>query len=82
MNKMSELRSCPFCGGKDIYETYTQEYGLGIKNPKIFCNSCKIIFAVEDDSPYLNCEKDYAYRKKRIKDAWNRRANIRGEQDE
>ena len=30
--------------------------------------------AVEDDSPYLNCEEDYAYRKKKTEDAWNRRA--------
>lgn len=73
VSRMSELKPCPFCGGKDIYETYTQEYGLSIKNPKIFCNSCKAIFAVEDDSPYLNCEEDYAYRKKRTKDAWNKR---------
>ena len=31
---------CPFCGSTDIYETYSQEYALGTKNPEIFCNTC------------------------------------------
>ena len=70
---MSELKPCPFCGSEDIYETYSQEYALGTKNPEIFCNSCKAIFAIEDDSPYMNCEEDYAYRKKKTSEAWNRR---------
>ena len=70
---MEKLKPCPFCGGTDIYETYSQEYALGTKNPEIFCNSCKAIFSIEDDSPYMNCEEDYAYRKQKTKEAWNRR---------
>lgn len=72
---MTELKPCPFCGGIVIYETYSQEYTFGTKNPVIFCNSCKAIFAVEDDSPYINYEEDFRYRKKKTAEAWNRRAN-------
>ena len=68
-----ELKPCPFCGGKTIYETYSQEYALGTKNPQIFCNSCKAIFSIEDDSPYMNCEEDFKYRKAKTREAWNRR---------
>ena len=70
-----ELKPCPFCGGYNIYETYSQEYVLGTKNPQIFCNSCKAIFSVEDDSPYIDCEKDFRYRKTKTREAWNRRQN-------
>ena len=76
---MTELKSCPFCGSPDLYETYSQEYALGTKNPEIFCNSCKIIFSIEDDSPYMNCEEDYVYRKNKTLEAWNRRATIEPE---
>lgn len=71
----TELKPCPFCGCKTIYETYSQEYALGTKNPQIFCNSCKAIFAIEDDSPYMNCDEDFKYRKKKTREAWNRRPN-------
>lgn len=70
---MSELKPCPFCGSEDIFQTYSQEYAFGLKHPKIFCNSCKAIFSVEDDSPYTNCEEDYAYRRVKTVEAWNRR---------
>lgn len=70
-----ELKPCPFCGSKTIYETYSQEYALGTKNPEIFCNSCKAIFAIEDDSPYMNCDEDFKYRKAKTREAWNRRPN-------
>ena len=70
---MSELKPCPFCGSEDLYETYSQEYALGTKNPEIFCNSCKGIFSIEDDSPYMNCDEDYKYRKEKTKEAWNKR---------
>lgn len=68
-----KLKPCPFCGSEDIYETYSQEYAFGTKNPEIFCNSCKAIFSIEDDSPYMNCEEDYAYRRDKTAEAWNRR---------
>ena len=70
--KKEELKPCPFCGSEDIYETYSQEY-LGTKNPEIFCNSCKAIFSIENDSPYMNFEEDYAYREKKTREAWNKR---------
>jgi len=71
---MIDLKPCPFCGGNNIYETYSQEYAYGTKNPEIFCNSCKVIFAVEDDSPYVDGEEDFKYRKMKTVEAWNRRA--------
>ena len=73
---MNELKPCPFCGSTDIYETYSEEY-LGTKNPEIFCNTCKSIFSVEDDSPYMNCDEDFKYRKEKTREAWNRRAERR-----
>ena len=73
---MSELKPCPFCGSTDIYETYTEEYS-GTKNPEIFCNTCKVIFAIENDSPYMNCEEDFKYREAKTREAWNRRAERR-----
>ena len=69
-----KLKPCPFCGSEAIYETFSQEYALGTKNPEIFCNSCKAIFSVEDSSPFLNCDEDYKYRKRITAEAWNRRA--------
>ena len=70
-----KLKPCPFCGSEVIYETYSQEYAFGTKNPEIFCNSCKVIFSIEDDSPYINSEEDYAYRRVKTAEAWNRRTN-------
>jgi len=70
---MTELKPCPFCGGKAVYETYTQEYAYGTKKPIIFCDLCKIEFAVEDDSPYMDIERDYEYRRQKTIEAWNRR---------
>lgn len=70
----TKLRPCPFCGSEAIYETFSQEYAFGTKNPEIFCNSCKVIFSVEDDSPFLDCNEDYKYRKRKTVEAWNRRA--------
>lgn len=75
-----KLKPCPFCGSEAIYETYSQEYALGTKNPEIFCNSCKAIFSIEDSSPYMNCDEDYKYRKQKTIEAWNRRAYDRPNQ--
>lgn len=72
-----KLKPCPFCGSTDIYETYSQEYSLGTRNPEIFCNTCKSIFSVEDDSPYMNSDEDFKYRKEKTREAWNRRAERR-----
>ncbi len=73
---MADLKPCPFCGSEDIYETYSHEENpYGTKNPEIFCNTCKAIFSIEDDSPYMDIEKDFKYRKEKTKEAWNRRVN-------
>ena len=74
MNEI-ELKPCPFCGSTDIYETYSQEHAYDTRRPEIFCNTCKSIFSVEDDSPYMNCDEDFKYRKEKTKEAWNRRAS-------
>ena len=70
---MDELKPCPFCGGTNVYETLNEERA-GYKNPMIFCNWCKAIFTIEDDSPYVMIDEDYEYRRKKTIQAWNRRA--------
>ena len=72
---MAELKPCPFCGGDVIYETFREEYIGGTKEPIIFCNSCKVMFSIEDTSPFLKVEEDYKWRKRKTAEAWNRRAN-------
>ena len=75
---MDELKPCPFCNSHNIYLTYAQEYAGGYKEPIIFCNDCKAQMTVEDDSPYIDMDKDYEYRRMKTVTAWNRRA---GEQN-
>ena len=72
---MMELKPCPFCGSEVIYETFSQEYKYGTKNPLIFCDSCKAIFSIEDDSPFMNVDEDFRWRRTKTREAWNRRAN-------
>lgn len=74
-----KLKPCPFCGSEDVYETYSQEYPGGPEDPEIFCNSCKAIFLIEVDSPYKYRDEDFAYRKEKTREAWNRRVNKRWE---
>lgn len=76
---MSDLKPCPFCGSKAVYQTYTQEYPFGTKRPMIFCNLCKIEFSREDESPYIDVDKDYEYRKNAVIHAWNRRKETEDE---
>ena len=70
---MSDLKPYPHCGSTAIYETYHEER-FGYKVPVIFCNWCKAWLAVEDDGPYKDLEKDFAYRRAKTIEAWNRRA--------
>ena len=76
---MEKLKPCPFCGGEAIYETFKEEFKFGTKEPIIFCDSCKMEFAVEDESPFINIDEDYKWRKKKTAEAWNRRAERREE---
>ena len=68
----AELKPCPFCGGESIYKTFEID-SLGDDIPVIFCNDCKIIFKVENDSPYFDNAKTYAYLEQKNITAWNRR---------
>lgn len=66
------LKRCPFCDEDCLYETF-EVNDIGTTIPVIFCNSCKIIFKVENDSPYLEDDKTYEYLKKKNIKAWNNR---------
>ena len=57
--------NCPFCGEGVLYETQREdEFGTII--PQIFCNCCKMIIEIENDSPYLNDDKTYEYLKEKL----------------
>lgn len=70
---MAELKPCPLCGCVAIYEIEREDYLIG-KYPQLFCNGCKMIFEVENNSPYLSDAKTYEYLRDRLLNAWNRRA--------
>jgi hypothetical protein len=67
-----KLRECPFCGGEDIYEI-SREDSVVDKIPQLFCNSCKMIFEVENDSPFLDDTKTFEYLKEKLHTTWNTR---------
>ena len=69
---MSELKRCPFCGEGVLYET-KREDELGTIIPQIFCNCCKMIIEIENDSPYLNDDKTYEYLKEKLHKQFNTR---------
>lgn len=69
------LLPCPFCGGEAIYET-KRENELGTIIPQMFCNSCKMTFEIENDSPFLNDDKTYDYLKGKLNDLWNTRKPV------
>ena len=70
---MAELKKCPFCGGDCLYKTF-EVNDLGDEIPVIFCNWCKVVFKVENDSPFLNCKDTYEYLEEKNIKAWNNRA--------
>lgn len=70
---MAELKKCPFCGGDCLYKTF-EVNDLGDEIPVIFCNWCKVVFKVENDSPFLNCKDTYKYLEEKNIKAWNNRA--------
>ena len=69
---MSEVKKCPFCNEGVIYETSREDY-LGTVIPQLFCNSCKMIFEVENDSPYLDDAKTHDYLKEKLYKQFNTR---------
>lgn len=72
---MRELKRCPFCDVGVIYKTQREDE-LGTFIPRLFCNSCKMIFEIENDSPYLNDEKTYDYLKEKLHGQWNTRKSV------
>ena len=69
---MNELKKCPFCKDGQIYKIQ-RENELGTIIPQLFCNSCKMIFEVENDSPYLHDGKTYDYLEEKLHKTFNTR---------
>lgn len=67
-----QLAKCPFCGEGTMYEIQREDE-LGRIIPQLFCNSCKMIFEVENDSPYMSDEKTLEYLKEKLLKTWNTR---------
>ena len=70
--KANSLLNCPFCGEGIMYEI-KREDEIGRVIPQLFCNSCKMIFEVENDSPYMSDEKTLEYLKEKLLKTWNNR---------
>ena len=69
---MKIFKNCPCCGSSSIYLTF-EVNDIGTTIPVVFCNSCKIVFKVENDSPYLNDKETYKYLEEKTIEAWNTR---------
>lgn len=70
-----KLLPCPFCNVGVIYETSREDY-IGTIIPQLFCDSCKMIFEVENDSPYLNDKKTEEYLKEKLYKQFNTRKSV------
>lgn len=73
---MSDLKPCPFCGGKASKES--REYGNGSTYAWVFCLKCGC------STPKIPISLDYSARDK-ANDLWNKRARmemIKGEEDD
>lgn len=64
--------NCPFCDCGAIYEI-TETEDIVEKVPALFCNGCKMIFKVENDSPYLNDDMTFEYLKEKLHKQFNTR---------
>lgn len=60
MNKDTELKPCPFCGGNDLRMESFSGWGADV----IICYDCLAIFSQKE----ITCKED-------LTEAWNRRAN-------
>lgn len=69
---MSKIKNCPCCNHHDMYEI-TQTDDMGAEIPALFCNACKMIFTVENDSPYMSDEKTFEYLKEKLHEKFNQR---------
>jgi uncharacterized protein YbaR (Trm112 family) len=72
MKNETKLLNCPFCKDGQIYKIQ-RENELGTIIPQLFCNSCKMIFEVENDSPYLHDGKTYDYLEEKLYKTFNTR---------
>ena len=72
---MSKIKNCPCCNHHDMYEI-TQTDDMGAEIPALFCNACKMIFTVENDSPYMSDEKTFEYLKEKLHEKFNTRTFI------
>ena len=65
-----ELKECPFCGSKAIYEEYCNlDY---YEVPFMFCDSCKALFTVEGSEDWVTPVDDGM---DRLREHWNMRAD-------
>ena len=69
---MEMLKPCPFCGCEAIYEIRRDDY-LTVERPQIFCNGCKVIVEVENDSPYFADDETIQYLRDKLVKIWNGR---------
>lgn len=67
-----KIKSCPFCGCGAIYEI-SREDSIVDKIPQLFCNGCKMVFEVENDSPFMSDTKTFEYLKEKLHTTWNTR---------
>ena len=73
---MTELLTCPFCGGGCLYET--RRNGYCDETPTMFCNSCKAVVTWEQvEEEGVNDET-----KALVREHWNSRAERTCKQEE
>lgn len=59
---MSELKSCPFCGGEASIKEYNNGYksdGLYVASYQVGCNKCKIYFTRNSEFRLANGQLDF-----------------------
>lgn len=71
MSTTEELKPCPFCGGKALYELYHTVDGFYM--PVMFCNWCKALVTFEGYEDYVGSGQHDGM--KELREAWNRRAD-------
>lgn len=69
---MNELKPCSHCGSRDLYKIEIKD-NLQITQPAIFCNTCKTVLSVEDDSHTFDDDERMKYLEHKVRKAWNHR---------
>lgn len=65
---MENVKPCPFCGGKMLYEVYGTLDGFDV--PMMFCDWCKCLFTVEGIEDCVTNNNDGFFE---LREAWNTR---------